>query len=171
MTIVDSGDIFQTYRRNLSWAIWRTVLVLIACLTYFCTARRASRSAVPTRTGTPADSYTAVSTAWLSDMYPSESASAKWKKHLRDRVVEAVLLCSSSNRWRVSVDDPISYKQSRSTRHPTSKGRRKRKSTISMSQHLQTRMEEDVVDMQERPPSSKWVYKIKCSFRTHLFKL
>jgi hypothetical protein len=135
---------------NFCWAVWRSSLALVAGILYLRLSRNGSGSANTPRPSTPGDSYTFVSATWPAQMHHLDETPQEWKRNLRERIVELVLLCSSANRWRTPKDNATAYKQSRSTRYATARARRKRKSAVSFQSNSG-----DMPEMQERPLSSK----------------
>lgn len=142
---------------------------MIAGLVYLYLSRKGGRPSQTHRPTTPADSYTVVSAIWPSEAQLQDNL-LEWQSDLKERVIELVLLCSSSNRWRVTRDDAVGYRQSRSTRISRGRTRKKRRSTVSFMNGTA-----DLPEMQERPGSSKVAFclapipvilRIELSFRT-----
>lgn len=138
------------YVSNVCWAVWKCLLALVAGSAYLYLSQQANNSANhAARPTTPGDSYTVVSTSWPSE-YQQYQQSEGWTGNLRERIIELVLLCSSSNRWRRPRTDVNAYEESRSISNPFSRTKRKRRSTVTFQPD-----QVDIPEMQERPPSSK----------------
>jgi hypothetical protein len=113
--------------RHFSFALYRVLLLILASLTYWFLTRH-SGSSFPSPSEGYQDPYTR--TSWAPSFASTTPIRPQtWKDRLRIRILEAVLLSSSRERWRAAIErrEKSNARRRRLSRNSASEGRRSSK--------------------------------------------